>query len=132
MEPVEAASSRTSNGKRNYDASRRQDDARARRRRVVEVAHDLFLERGYGSVTIQEIAREAGVSAQMIYASFGSKAGILSEAVDQALVGDDEAIPLFEREENQAAIANTEPRAFVAAISGTITSLHERSARILH
>ena len=108
MESSPARSREKSTGKRQYDASQRQDDARARRRRVVEAAHDLFLDRGYGSVTIQEIARQAGVSTQMIYAAFGSKAGILSQAVDQAIVGDDEQVALFEREEHQAALAQTE------------------------
>ena len=132
MESSPARSRKTSSGKRHYDASRRQDDARARRRRVVEAAHDLFLDRGYGSVTIQEIAQRAGVSAQMVYAAFGSKAGILSEAVDQAIVGDDEDVPLFERPDHLAALAPTQPREFVAGVAGSVTAMHERSARILH
>ena len=63
--------------RRSYDASRRQADAVDRRRRVIDAAEELFLSVGYGTTSINEIARAADVSPQMIYASFGSKAGIL-------------------------------------------------------
>ena len=43
---------------------------------------DLFLTVGYGATSINEIARAADVSPQMIYASFGSKAGILAKLAD--------------------------------------------------
>jgi AcrR family transcriptional regulator len=72
----------TARGRRSYDASRRQADAVERRRRVVDAAHDLFLTEGYGATSINEIARAADVSPQMIYASFGSKAGILAKLAD--------------------------------------------------
>jgi AcrR family transcriptional regulator len=117
---------------RHYDGSRRQDEARARRRAVVEAAHDLFLSRGYGSVTIQEIARQAGVSSQMVYAAFGSKAGILEQAVDMAITGDDEEIPLFEREEIQQRLSSDDPREFLRGINQAGRIVHERSAPILH
>ncbi|HKY16385.1 MAG TPA: helix-turn-helix domain-containing protein [Microthrixaceae bacterium] len=96
------------------------------------MAHDLFLSRGYGSVTIQEIADAAGVSAQMIYASFGSKAGILEFAANIAIVGDDEEIALADRASTQNLFLIDEPRAFVRAFVDGLVELHERSARILH
>jgi AcrR family transcriptional regulator len=79
-------------GRRSYDASRRQAEAVERRRRVIDAAHELFLSDGYGATSINEIARAADVSAQMIYASFGSKAGILAKLVDVVVAGDDAAL----------------------------------------
>ncbi len=79
-------------GRRSYDASRRQAEALERRRRVIDAAHELFLSDGYGATSINEIARAADVSAQMIYASFGSKAGILAKLVDVVVAGDDAAL----------------------------------------
>jgi len=78
--------------RRAYDASRRQADAVERRRRVIDAAHDLFLDVGYGTTSINEIARAADVSPQMIYASFGSKAGILAKLADVVVAGDDAAL----------------------------------------
>jgi len=82
----------TASGRRTYDASRRQAEAVERRRRVIDAAHDLFLTDGYGATSINEIARAADVSPQMIYASFGSKAGILAKLTDVVVAGDDAAL----------------------------------------
>jgi len=82
----------TGGGRRTYDASRRQAEAVERRRRVIDAAKDLFLTEGYGATSINEIARAADVSPQMIYASFGSKAGILAKLTDVVVAGDDAAL----------------------------------------
>lgn len=51
------------------------------------------------------IAAEAGVAVQSLYLSFGSKLGVLKAALDVAIVGDEEAIPLLERNWVQSLIA---------------------------
>ena len=83
--------------KRAYDASRRQEQARARRRRVVAAARDLFERDGYRATTITGIARSAGVSPEMVYKSFGSKAALAKAVFDIALAGDDEPVAIRER-----------------------------------
>jgi AcrR family transcriptional regulator len=57
-------------------------DGRARRRlesmrRVQEVALDLFEERGYDSVTVEEIATRAEVAPATVYRHFGTKERIV-------------------------------------------------------
>ncbi|TDU91569.1 TetR family transcriptional regulator [Kribbella voronezhensis] len=47
------------------------------RRTIQECALDLFDERGYGAVTIEEIAAAAEVSPSSVYRYFGTKEGIL-------------------------------------------------------
>lgn len=60
--------------------TRRSDRAEATRRRVLDAAVQLFVERGYHSTTIESIATAADVSVETIYKRFGSKAGILTAA----------------------------------------------------
>jgi AcrR family transcriptional regulator len=48
-----------------------------RRRQIVRAATKLFSERGYYSTTIQDIAREAGISVGLIYQYFRDKDDVL-------------------------------------------------------
>src|SRR5919106_1754634 len=84
--------------RRRYDSSGRLAEAAARRARMVEAARRLFIAHGYGSTTIAQIAEEAGVSAELIYASFGTKKALLFKVHEAALAGDTEEIPLLQRE----------------------------------
>ncbi len=65
--------------------TRRAEKAEATRRRVLDVAVGLFVERGYHSTTIDSIAVAADVSVETIYKRFGSKAGILKAAREAAV-----------------------------------------------
>lgn len=85
--------------KRPYDGSGRRRQAEQNRARVVRAARDLFLERGYGATTVADIARAAGVSAETIYASFGTKATLLHRAWDITIGGDEQDIVFHERPE---------------------------------
>jgi AcrR family transcriptional regulator len=62
--------------RRVYNAALRQEQAGATRRRILEAARRLFVARGYRTVTMDEIAREAGVAYQTVYAVFGTKLGV--------------------------------------------------------
>ena len=125
--------------RRSYDASRRQADAVERRRRVVDAAEDLFLTTGYGATSITEIARLAEVSPQMIYASFGSKAGILAKLADVVVAGDDAALhddgdgPLVrDRHSDIDGLGSTDLRVQFRAIGHYAAISHGRAARVLH
>jgi AcrR family transcriptional regulator len=52
------------------------------RTRILETAWRLIGERADASVSLQEIASEAGVSRQTLYVNFGSRAGLLLAMVD--------------------------------------------------
>jgi AcrR family transcriptional regulator len=79
--------------KRAYDASGRQAAAQERRTRVAEVAAVLFAEHGWGGTTIASVAREAGVSAELVTKAFGGKAGLFMAALRQRSYGDGRALP---------------------------------------
>jgi AcrR family transcriptional regulator len=117
--------------RRHYDGRRRRADARARQRRVVEAATRLFLDQGYGTASVTQIAAEADVSPQSVYATFGSKAGLLSRAVDVALVGDDEPVAMRDRPESQAVDAVPDPVERLRAAARQTRAVHERSAALL-
>lgn len=83
-------------GSRRYESPKRQEQARATRRAIVEAARSLFLARGYAGTTIDAVAREAGVAVQTVYAAFGSKPEILKTVVDVAVAGADAPVPLID------------------------------------
>jgi len=85
-------------GPRRYESPKRQQQARATRRAIVEAGRSLFLSRGYGGTTIEAIAGEAGVAVQTVYAVFGSKPHILSSVLDVAVAGHDSPAALLDRE----------------------------------
>ncbi|MGW8768960.1 TetR/AcrR family transcriptional regulator [Streptomyces sp. NPDC055815] len=71
--------------KRKYVSPRREEAAAQTRAQILESATRLFAERGYGRVTVADIAAEAGVSSKAVFASAGSKGDILNEIVDTAV-----------------------------------------------
>jgi AcrR family transcriptional regulator len=116
--------------KRAYDVSGRQEQAQARRRTVVAAARELFERDGYRPTTIVGIAAAAGVSAEMVYKAFGSKAALAKAVFDTALAGDDEPVPVAERPAMLAIRDEPDVRRKIAMfVSGLVQRL-ERSARV--
>lgn len=70
----------------------------ATREKIVRAATTLFTTDGYVTTTVGDIAAAAGVAVQTLYLAFGSKVAILAAAHDMAIVGDDEPVPLLERD----------------------------------
>lgn len=85
--------------KRNYQTVRRAESARQTRRAVVAAAADLYLRDGFGRTTVDAVARAAGVSRKTVFRSAGGKVELLKLALDWAVTGDDEPVPLAERVE---------------------------------
>lgn len=101
--------------------------ARDTRRRVVEAAHQLFLDQGFPATTIRDVADRAGVSAETVYKGFGGKAGLLKAAYDVAMAGDDEPIPIVDRPEARAVQAAETPAASAAAYADLAETLVGRA-----
>jgi len=77
---------------------------------VLEAARRLFLDGGYGGTTVAAIAGEAGVSVESVYKTFGNKPGLVKAVFDVSMVGDDEPVPLLQRERVQRIRAEPDPR----------------------
>ncbi len=89
--------------KREYDSTRRQAQADETRRRILEAARKLFIERGYAGTTAEAIAAEAGVSAQTIYAIFKNKKKLLVSLMNVSpTTGVEDYTPVPERPNVQA------------------------------
>ncbi|HQR25480.1 MAG TPA: helix-turn-helix domain-containing protein [Nocardioides sp.] len=85
--------------RRPYRSARRQQQAAQTRALVLAAATVLFAERGWSSTGMRDIATEAGVAVETVYASFGSKPELLLAAIDVGVVGDAEPVPLSHRPE---------------------------------
>jgi len=94
---------------RGYRSELRTSQADQTRQRVAEAAAALFVADGYATTTISAVARAAGVSAQTVYNTYGTKAVLLKSAYDIALVGDAEPVPLAERPEMRALQTDPDP-----------------------
>lgn len=67
--------------KRRYRSPRREEQARATRRAVLDAANELFVRQGFSGTTVRQIAERADVSEQTVYNAFGDKIGLLHAAV---------------------------------------------------
>ena len=70
-------------GKRPYRSRRRREQAAETREKILAAARKLFVSAGYGQTTIESIAVEAGVAVPTVYATLGSKRGLLMALLDQ-------------------------------------------------
>jgi len=66
--------------------------AAATRQRIVDSAHQLFLEQGYAATTMPTVAAAAGVAVQTVYFTFGTKGDLLQAVYEQVVLGP-EAVP---------------------------------------
>jgi AcrR family transcriptional regulator len=95
---------------------------------VIEAARSLFLERGYGATTIDAISERADVPPATLYRLFTSKHGILKALLDVSIVGDDEAIPMAERPEVQAQLAQADPTSQLGGFAAVTAQVNSRIA----
>lgn len=70
-------------------SGRRRDKAELTRRRLIQAAHQEFLDNGFHGATMAAIARRAGVAGQTVYFVFHTKAELISAVIDAAVMGED-------------------------------------------
>lgn len=116
--------------RRSYDSSRRQEQARKNRWQVLVVARRLFLDNGYAATTIGQIADEAGVSVETIYKAFSNKAGVVKAVFDVTVAGDDEPVPMAQREDIQAVIAEPDPARKIRLYARHMAATQPRAAAV--
>lgn len=112
--------------KRRYDASRRREQARAARERVLDVALARFLEDGFAASTVAGIAEEADVSPDMIYKSFGGKSGVVRAVCERGLDGGG-PVPAEERSDHLQA-TESDPRELMRRIGQLASEVAPRVA----
>ncbi len=112
-------------GRGRYHSPLRQERANDTRRRITTASLELFADCGYWSTTIAAIAEAAGVTVQTVYATFGSKAGIMKALL--TLMENDAQAPVW-RERIAAA---AEPADKLRAFAGWTTSMFSASKRAI-
>jgi AcrR family transcriptional regulator len=98
--------------KRPYRSPLREAQAEATRQRILEAGLALFAERGYPGTSVAEIGRAAGVSTETVYASVGSKRGIIDALLAQV---DTQGIP--DRARAGMAARGGDPRAALEVLA---------------
>jgi AcrR family transcriptional regulator len=109
---------------------RKGERGRETRARIVVAASELFCEHGYLDTTMAAIAARAGVAVQTLYLTFGSKGAILEAAHDRAVVGDDEPIPVLQRDWVAAAHSEPDGSKALMAILSNARRINQRVAPI--
>lgn len=116
--------------KRRYDASRRREQAKSRRHAMVAAARELFDRDGFRSTTVAAIAERAGVSAESVYKAFGTKAALAKAVFDVVIAGDDKEIPVYQRPEQQAMLAEPDVRRKIEMFVHGLAQRQARSAGV--
>lgn len=116
--------------KRRYRSALRADQARLTGDRILAAAEELFLADGYGKTTMARVARQAGVAADTVYATFGSKRGILQALMDARITGDTEPVPLLDRPDIVATATQADRGQRIQRAADGIAAIHERTRRI--
>ena len=117
--------------KRRYDSTRRQEQARETRLRIIQAAYDRFVTNGYGQTTIADIARTAGVAVETIYAGFRNKHTLLRQVWYVSFRGEEDDIRLWDRPEIRAVIAEPDLARRLEAQARVLTAVFRRITPLL-
>ena len=98
--------------------------------KIAAAATELFSTLGYIDTTMAAIAEGAGVSVQTLYLRHGSKAAILSAALDVAIAGDTEDESIMVRGWIAKALAEADARAALATFGQGVRSICDRTHRV--
>lgn len=104
----------------------RKERAAATRRKIVAAATSLFAERGYQATTMSEIGRAAGVAVQTVHFVFHTKAALLNEAFETAVLA--ELGPPPQQPWFRALAHVRDGRKLLASIVENVTPIAERAA----
>jgi len=121
----------TDDATRTYRSPRRDAQARATRRRVLEAATVLFLAKGFAGTTVRAVAARAGVSVATVELLFGAKPRLLKAAIDVAIAGDDEPVPVLDRAWADAALNVESAEEVLARAAEVIAAAQARSSGLV-
>jgi len=83
---------------RRYHSPRRAEQAVATRHAVLDAARELFIGKGYLATTVADVARQARVAVDTVYATVGRKPALLRAVLEAAISGSDQAVPAEQRD----------------------------------
>lgn len=104
-----------------------------RDQQILEAAADLFLERGFKNVTLDEIGAKLGITGPAIYRHFSSKDELLASLFDQAMDNLLLLIGQADKSDNPSKVLDSLVRAQVrfAVTDHRLVSIYTRESRSL-
>ena len=108
----------------------RSEQAERTRRRILDAASHVFVEQGYASARIDDIAAEAGVAVPTVYKVFSNKRNLLIGALNLALTGAD-ADRIDQQPWWTEQLAAPDPSQQLALIARNARRIYERSSALL-
>jgi len=106
--------------------TRRERQAQETQREILQAARQLFAEHGYTRTTVRHIAEAAGVSAQTVYDSIGSKQALVARLND--LIDEEAGIARIVGER----IGSGDPAVIVGTSARITRSILEHCGDIVH
>jgi TetR/AcrR family transcriptional regulator, regulator of autoinduction and epiphytic fitness len=116
--------------RRRYESPRRQEQAAATRRAILDAAERLFGERGYAGTAVAEIAEAAGVALKTVYAVFGTKAEVLRALWNLRLRGDEDPVAVQDRPWVRDVLDEPDPRRRLGLVARNARVVRERTAAL--
>ena len=113
---------------RRYDSTGRRRAAQLTRSAILDAARGLFIAQGYAATSMVQIARQAGVAPDTVYASVGKKAALFTLLIESALSGQDEVVPGEQRDYVSRMVAATDAATKLAIYAGAVTAIQARLA----
>jgi len=110
---------------RSYNSPLRREQAARTRQRILDAGADLFIQQGYGTTSVRQIADAAQVAPDTVYATFGSKARLLTALLDIRLAPGGQASAL-DRPEAQALRQERDPRQLLRLFARDYAAMSER------
>src|SRR3954451_8381958 len=104
-----AKAAATPRKKRRYHSPRREEQAEATRKQILDAAERLFIEHGYVATSMAAIAKEAGVALKTVYLGFETKSGLLRALWNRNLRGGREDVPVGEQDWFLAVLEEPDP-----------------------
>jgi AcrR family transcriptional regulator len=100
-------------------------------RLICAAAYGLYSAKGYLATSIDDIAAEAGVARPTVFTAVGPKPAILKAVVDQAMAGDDAAVPVAGRPWFTEALNEPDPVRSVQLHARNLTWIMQRVVPLL-
>ena len=117
--------------RRPYNSPRRREQAAATRRSILSAARRLFERQGYAATSMVEIAAEAGVALKTVYVAFETKSGVLRALWNFLLRGDEEDVPVSQREWYLAVLGEADPERQLRMAARNSRKVKERVGTLL-
>ena len=116
---------------RSYDNATRRAQSEQTRHRILDAARDLLVSTGYRATTVTQIAQEADVHVDTIYALVGRKPEILRALIEHAISGTGQPLPPEARDYVQRMQAEPDPVRKLDIYASAVRAIQTRMAPLL-